>query len=134
MFRRISGCLLLIGLAALVAPAPVAAQDGSAQGKVTDVQGKPIDGATVTYELVNSGRKFTTKSDKNGTYLQVGLVQGQYTLTVEKDGVGKISRMVMIRGARRNPYDIVLAPGTGDAPSAVDPKLVEANRIINEGV
>jgi len=133
MYRRNWIRQLFLVLAVLAFALPIAAQDGSAQGKITDVSGKPIDGAKVTFEFVGSGRKFETKSDKNGEYLQVGLIKGPYTLTVEKEGLGKISKQINIQGARRNPFNVVLAPGAGEAGTA-DPKLLEANRIINEGV
>ena len=133
MFRRNrSRHLWLIVLAALAFAMPAAAQDGSAQGKITDAMGQPVAGAKITIEFVGSGRKFETKSEKDGTYLQVGLIQGQYMITAEKEGVGKVTRTIMIRGARRNNVDVVIAAGAGAATA--DPKLIEANKIINEGV
>ena len=133
MFRRNrSRHLWLIVLAVLAFAMPAAAQDGSAQGKITDAMGQPVAGAKITIEFVGSGRKFETKSEKDGTYLQVGLIQGQYMITAEKEGVGKVTRTIMIRGARRNNIDVVIAAGAGAATA--DPKLIEANRIINEGV
>ena len=133
MFRRNrSRHLWLIVLAVLAFAMPAAAQDGSAQGKITDAMGQPVAGAKITIEFIGSGRKFETKSEKDGTYLQVGLIQGQYMITAEKDGVGKVTRTVMIRGARRNNIDVVIAAGAGAATA--DPKLIEANKIINEGV
>ena len=133
MFRRNrSRHLWLIVLAVLAFAMPAAAQDGSAQGKITDAMGQPIAGAKITIEFVGSGRKFETKSEKDGTYLQVGLIQGQYMITAEKDGVGKVTRTIMIRGARRNNIDVVIAAGA--VAATADPKLIEANRIINEGV
>jgi tetratricopeptide (TPR) repeat protein len=133
MFRRNrSRHLWLIVLAVLAFAMPAAAQDGSAQGKVSDAMGQPVAGAKITIEFVGSGRKFETKSEKDGTYLQVGLIQGQYMITAEKEGVGKVTRTIMIRGARRNTVDVVIAAGAGAATA--DPKLIEANRIINEGV
>jgi tetratricopeptide (TPR) repeat protein len=134
MYRRNWGRQLCLALVAVLAFAlPAFAQGGSAQGKVTDVNGKPIADANVTFEFVGSGKPFHTKSDKNGEYLQIGLIQGPYTITVEKEGVGKVSKNIQIRGNRRNPFDVVLAPGAGEAGTA-DPKLLEANKIINEGV
>jgi len=133
MFRRNrSRHLWLIVLAVLAFAMPAAAQDGSAQGKITDAMGQPVAGAKITIEFVGSGRKFETKSEKDGTYLQVGLIQGQYMITAEKEGVGKVTRTIMIRGARRNNIDVVIAAGAGAATA--DPKLIEANKIINEGV
>jgi len=133
MFRRNrSRHLWLIVLAVLAFAMPAAAQDGSAQGKITDAMGQPVAGAKITIEFVGSGRKFETKSEKDGTYLQVGLIQGQYMITAEKEGVGKVTRTIMIRGARRNNIDVVIAAGA--VAATADPKLIEANKIINEGV
>ena len=58
------------------------------RGKVSDAQGKPVDGATVTFEAQQANRKLQTKTDKNGEFLQVGLSSGAYKVTAAKDGVG----------------------------------------------
>ncbi len=72
-------------LGALAFARPAAAQ-GSISGTVQDLQNKPVDGATVTIELGDSGRKFVTKTDSKGQFFQIGLGRGSYRITAEKGG------------------------------------------------
>ena len=64
---------VLAALVALGFALPAAAQN-LVVGKVTDVKGAPVEGATVTIEQPSSGRKYETKTGKDGTYTQVGLI------------------------------------------------------------
>src|SRR4051812_32189809 len=119
MVRRSYGRhLWLIALALLAFALPAIAQEGTIQGTVKDAKGMPIEGAKVVVELVGSGRPREMKSGKNGDWIQIGLVSGQYMLTVEKEGVGKTQRTVAVRARVRNAYDVVLAPG---ADASADP-------------
>lgn len=73
----------------LAAAAPVLAQAGMIKGKVVDSQGNPIVDAKV--ELVSAetdGRRFETKTDKKGEFIQIGLRSGAYKVTATKDKVG----------------------------------------------
>jgi tetratricopeptide (TPR) repeat protein len=91
MVRRLSGRLpWLVGCAALVALAfaiPAAAQStGMVKGVVKDMQGNPVDGARVVIEMTEgANRKFDTKSNKKGEFVQIGLPPGAYRVTAEKD-------------------------------------------------
>jgi Tfp pilus assembly protein PilF len=76
---------MVLGLAALAAPA--SAQTGQVKGKVTDAQKKPIEGAVVTIQHMDSATKYTLKTRKGGDYIQIGIPPGQYTVTAEKDGL-----------------------------------------------
>jgi len=91
--RPIVICAMVLGLAALTVPA--AAQTGQVRGKITDAEGKPIDGAKVTIQQVDSNAKFEVKTKKNGEYMQIGLQPGQYKITAEKEGLSgsKTSRV-----------------------------------------
>lgn len=76
-------CALVTFAFALVAYSiPAAAQSGTLKGKVTGPDGKPIEGASVVIEHVATARKTTTKTDRRGEYVQVGLTPGDYTVTV----------------------------------------------------
>ena len=68
----------------LVTSAPAAAQS-IIRGKVVDLEGKPVEGATVTMVAEQANRRAETKTDRNGTFLQVGLPSGRYNVTVVKD-------------------------------------------------
>ena len=76
---------LLLGAGLLAAPAQ--AQTGSARGKVLDVQGQPLPDAKVLIEFLGGiTRKFETKTNKKGDYMQVGMQPGPYRFTASKDG------------------------------------------------
>lgn len=63
---------------------------GSIEGKVTDEENNPLDGAVV-YSIVD-GNKFTTTSKEDGTYILSDLPEGSgYTLIVEKQGYETMS-------------------------------------------
>ena len=48
-------------------------------------KGQPVDGAKVTIEQTGgTGRKFETKTDKKGEFIQIGLPSGPYKVTAEK--------------------------------------------------
>jgi Flp pilus assembly protein TadD len=135
MVRRMNGrygllFLFAAMLAAMSYARPAAAQDGSILGSVVDAQGKPIEGATVTIELTDSGRRFNTKTDKKGEFTQIGLVGGNYTITVEKDGLkGSLTRRLQGGGRQNRLPPLTLSAGTpGGAAGA------ELQKIFTEGV
>ncbi|MSO45150.1 MAG: tetratricopeptide repeat protein [Acidobacteria bacterium] len=75
---------LLVIAVVLAASVPAFAQ-GIVRGTVVDAEGKPVEGATVLIENVASGRKAETKTDRSGSFLQVGMSSGGYTVTATKD-------------------------------------------------
>jgi tetratricopeptide (TPR) repeat protein len=83
--RSLVICAMVLGLVALTVPA--AAQTGQVRGKVTDAEGKPVEGAKVTIQQLDNNTKFEVKSKKNGEFMQIGLPPGQYKITAEKDGL-----------------------------------------------
>src|SRR5215510_3681841 len=103
MIRRINGLLpWLIGCVALLACAiavPAAAQStGMVKGTVSDMQGQPVDGAKVVIEMSEgTSRKFETKSNKKGEFIQIGLPSGRYKVTAEKDKLASNTSEVSVR-------------------------------------
>ena len=64
-------------LAAVALAVPAFAQNGMVKGTVRDEQGAAVDGAKVTIaQSGGTGRKFETKSDKKGEFIQIGLPSG----------------------------------------------------------
>ncbi len=85
MNRALVAASLLLGFGLLAAPAQ--AQTGTARGKVLDTQGQPIADAKVLIEFLGGiTRKFETKSNKKGEYMQVGMQPGPYRFTATKEG------------------------------------------------
>jgi tetratricopeptide (TPR) repeat protein len=74
-------------LALLAVSAPAVAQTGQLKGKVVDGQNKPLADAKVTMLHVATNRKFETKTNRSGEWMQIGLAPGDYTVTAEKDGM-----------------------------------------------
>src|SRR3954468_13580617 len=106
--RTVAIAILALGLGSAAAPA--FAQTGQIKGKVTDAQGAPVDGATVSLENTNNGGKaITTKSDKKGEYIQVGLTPGHYKITATKGSL-TVTKETDVHLDMLN-YDIKLVAG-----------------------
>jgi hypothetical protein len=81
--------LLPVAIAALLAAAPVLAQDTSSSisGRVLDASGQPVVGATVQIVHEPSGTTKTATTDASGRYAAQGLrVGGPFDVKVSKDG------------------------------------------------
>jgi Flp pilus assembly protein TadD len=73
-------CLALLGT-------PARAQTGSARGRVMTEQGQPIVEAKIEIEFTGGlTRKFETKTNKKGEFIQVGMPPGPYKITATKEG------------------------------------------------
>jgi len=65
----------------------VAAQTGTARGKVLDDKEQPVADAKVELNFLGGvTRRFETKTNKKGEFTQVGMYPGRYRVTVTKDG------------------------------------------------
>jgi Tfp pilus assembly protein PilF len=85
MKRALIAAGLLLGAGLLAAPAQ--AQTGTARGKVVDAEGQPIPDVIVLIEFQGGiTRKFETKTNKKGEYMQVGMQPGPYRITASKEG------------------------------------------------
>lgn len=112
--RTVAISVLSLGL--LFAAAPARAQSGSIKGKVTDAQGNPVEGATIALDSTDKGGKpITTKTNKRGEYMQVGLSPGHYKVTASKDSLS-VTRETDVHLDMLN-FDIKLvAGGSSGAP------------------
>ena len=116
---------LVLSLTALAAP--VSAQTGQLKGKVVDGQNKPIDGAKVTMLAVETNRKFETKTNRNGEWMQIGLAPGQYTVTAEKNGM---TQMFEVRlGLEMKEVNFSLQPGGAGGQMTAEQAKKEAARV-----
>jgi tetratricopeptide (TPR) repeat protein len=55
-------------------------------GKATDEAGKPIAGAVVEMQSLETGQKYSLKTDNDGRYFSVGIQPGMYKVSLVKDG------------------------------------------------
>jgi tetratricopeptide (TPR) repeat protein len=83
---RIWGAFALVLLLAMVA---VAQDSGRLDGQIMDKEGKPYPDVTVTMKNPDTGQTYTLKTDKNGKFVQLGLRNAVYTITLtnEKDAL-----------------------------------------------
>jgi cytochrome c-type biogenesis protein CcmH/NrfG len=100
------------------------AQTGRLKGKVVDVKGQPVEGATVVMESKEMNRKLTTKTDKRGEYTHF-LPPGQYVVTVTKDSLSQTQETRVSLDERE--LNFTLRPGGSGGPmSDADRKKAEA--------
>src|SRR5262245_22266893 len=121
------GVFVLTLLAALVLARSAGAQTIS--GTVKDAQGKPVEGASVKIDSTEVQRHFETKTGKDGSYVQVGIVSGMYTVTVEKGDL-KAQRTLMLRQGTPNTVNFTLSP----AGASADPKIQAMQKAFEEGL
>ncbi|HEV2223785.1 MAG TPA: tetratricopeptide repeat protein [Candidatus Acidoferrales bacterium] len=99
---KLGGHMLFLAL--LLAPilllTPTAwAQAGRLSGKVLDLQGNPYPDVVVTISSKDNGMHFVVKTDKDGSYQQVGLPPGVYDVNFKKDNLNYTDQVQVSLGA-----------------------------------
>lgn len=86
MKRQIIFVVFAAMIAVLCAPPIFAQATGTVKGVCTDIEGKPIAGATVEYRSQETGRKYTLKTNGKGEFFSLGIAPGKYDVFLSKDG------------------------------------------------
>jgi tetratricopeptide (TPR) repeat protein len=86
MKKRFIIPLLLVLVGGLSAPSVFAQATGSVKGVCKDVEGKPIAQAQIEWAAVETGRKYTLKTNNKGEYFSLGISPGSYNVKLSKDG------------------------------------------------
>jgi hypothetical protein len=106
---KVSRCVI-VGLLALLISRGVAraADTGSISGLVVDSGGQPVADATATIAgaRLPSGRSVVTGA--NGLYQFEYLIPGEYTIQIDKAGVGGTRRTALVEIGRDTQVDVVL--------------------------
>jgi tetratricopeptide (TPR) repeat protein len=76
---------LLVLVVGLCAPPLFAQAMGSVKGACKDAEGKPIVGAVVEWNGVETGRKYAIKTNNRGEYFSLGINPGKYNVRLLKD-------------------------------------------------
>ncbi len=85
---------------------------GTVRGVVSDKQGNPLEGVTVTISQVQySAVKYVLKTNKKGEYFQIGLAPDYYRIKAEKDGFLPFSTEKRVAMQVVTEVDIVLEKG-----------------------
>ncbi len=85
--KRFLVVLMLMAMSCGILAIPVLAQSfGQVKGVCKDVDGKPLNGATVQWLNLNDGRKYELRTNKKGEYFSLGIEPGSYKITLLRDG------------------------------------------------
>lgn len=128
MKRVFSAAFTFVALLLLFAGV-AAAQGGNVTGTVIGLDGNPLPDATVTIKN-DTGRTFTTKTDKKGTFIQVGVPDGVYSVTLTSPAVPQGFTTQFQAGSGAKPWDINLkeiAAASGGSAKAEQEKQAFAN-------
>jgi tetratricopeptide (TPR) repeat protein len=140
MVRRLNGrrpwlvvCVAVIAVAMAI---PAAAQStGMVRGVVKDMQGQPVENAKVTIEAEGTNRKFETKSNKKGEFIQIGLPSGRYKVSAEKDKVVSNEAPASVSVSRPAEVNLILgAAAAAAAGKEAAAKTAELKKVFEEGV
>ena len=140
MVRRICGRPSWLSTVALIvalfAAVPAFAQStGMVKGVVKDDKGQPVDGANIVIEMNGgTGRKFETKSNKKGEYIQIGLASGSYKITAEKEKLGSAPATVTVRANSTQEANLTLAMASAAATKEAQAKNAAITKTFDEGV
>src|SRR5262245_9311899 len=108
----------LVACLALFSSTTALAQTGSSRGKVVDEKGQGIPEVKVTIEFQGGvTRKYETKTNKRGEFIQVGMPPGTYKFTATKEGMQGtfVETRVQLGDATQIPELVLKPAATGAA-------------------
>lgn len=124
----LSGIFLFLLIAAL----PSMAQTRMIQGKVTDDQGQPILGASISIQQLDSARKYEIKTDKKGQYACIGIAAGQYRVVARAKGFSpSYMQPVTPQISEPSVVDLQLKPGPDNIKLPFEMSAQEVEQIRN---
>jgi tetratricopeptide (TPR) repeat protein len=134
MVRTLRAPVLVIALILGLASS-ARAQTGALKGKVTDAEGKPVQGAQIAIEFADGvNRKFEVKTDRRGEYIQIGLPPGNYKVTATADKLGTLQQQQRVRLGAPVEANFAFVPGAGGGDPAAAAKAAELKKAFEEGV
>src|SRR2546430_10853205 len=119
--------ILLFLVIAIFVAIPAFAQTGNIHGKVTDTDGKPMTGVTISIDRQGIAQHFEVKTDNKGQYLHAGLPTGQYKVSVMKDGKSLMTNenvRVTFGGDTKTDFDLKNAKAAAGGASDENRKKV----------
>jgi len=133
IFCRLAWQTILASVVVLGFALPAAAQ-GMITGTVVDVKGQPVADAKITIEQTDGvTRKFETKSDKKGSFIQIGLQSSSFKVTAEsKEGVAVANTRVSQRGP--SSVKLVIGAGGPGGDPTLAARTADLRKAFDEGV
>jgi Carboxypeptidase regulatory-like domain/TonB dependent receptor len=106
-------CRLAIVITALLAAAPLLAQNAELSGLITDPSGLAVPGARVVVQSADTGASRTVSSNQRGEYSVPALLPGPYNITIEATGFKTIHQNgVAVEVDQRARLDFALTVGS----------------------
>jgi Flp pilus assembly protein TadD len=93
--------LLALAVFTAVVSLSASAQRVTVRGHVVGSDGKPLPDGEIVLSNRENGQKFTMKTDKNGNFINIGVILGNYHLTLTKDGKPLFNRDVTVNGEEK---------------------------------
>ena len=107
---RVRIVLAVIAALALAAGAAAQTTTGTISGRVLDVQGAALPGATATAKSPNLQGTREAVTSENGDYILTGLPSGPYTITFSLSGFQTQTRSVVLAPTQVLPLEVKLGP------------------------
>ena len=108
--------ILLSAIVVLWVTGTYAQTTGTVRGIVTDRNGQPVPGATVSLDALAAGERVETSTNDTGHFQHTGLTPGQYSATADKDVLGGQVFRVLVHPGGSVDIRFVLKPGHTPAP------------------
>jgi tetratricopeptide (TPR) repeat protein len=132
MFKTLTTSLLAVA-AVLMLSSGALAQSTMIKGKVVDGEGKPVAGAAILIEFKSGvNRKFQTKSDRRGEFVQLLTESGDYQVTATAEKLGAQTAPVRVRLGQPAEVNITLTPGGAGGPEGANAAALK--KLFEEGV
>ena len=107
---RVRIVLAVIAVMTLAAGATAQTTTGTISGRVLDVQGPALPGATATAKSPNLQGSREAVTSENGDYILTGLPSGPYTITFSLSGFQTQTRNVVLAPTQALPLEVRLGP------------------------
>src|SRR5262245_9883488 len=110
MTMRVRIVLAVIAVMTIAVGAAAQTTTGTISGRVLDVQGAALPGATATAKSPNLQGTREAVASENGDYILTGLPSGPYTITFSLSGFQTQTRNVVLAPTQVLPVEVKLGP------------------------
>jgi tetratricopeptide (TPR) repeat protein len=121
---------VFLALAVLLSAPLVHAQTGTVKGVCKNVDGTPIVGAEVEWYSVDTGRKYTLKTNNKGEYFSLGILPGKYNVKLSKDGkeIYHFNGVTASLDENTQDFDLKKEQGLSAAAQGKSPEQIKAEQ------
>jgi tetratricopeptide (TPR) repeat protein len=127
--------LFLAAVVVLASVLPAIAQSGGmVRGVVRDDKGEPVENASVTIVMNDTKRKFETKTNRRGEFIQIGLASGAYSVTAAKDKLASTTNTVNVRAGQPAQTELVIGVAAAASSAEAVAKAAELKKVFDAGV